>query len=151
MPQEWTIRTENSDDIPFIYATWSNCIKQGSDLGRISGTILFFTAFHKLIDSILLKETCKIRVACLPDDPNVILGFLVAYPTQIHFIFVKQVFRGLGIGRALYEAAGKPLIYTMKTSLIEPLLTKMPGLIYNPFEAVLTFKQRGVNGTEDVS
>lgn len=47
---------------------------------------------------------CSLNVvACVPDDPDTIQGFIVADPTAIHYAFVKFDFRRLGIANELID------------------------------------------------
>ena len=141
----WIIRSQLESDIPFLYATWTNCIKTSSSLGKLfrNGSV-FYKAFHELIDQILLAPDSKIFVACLPDDTHVILGFMVTQGKIGHFLFVKRPFQRMGIGKALYQAAGSPQEYSFQTNSLHSTLEKMPELIYNPFKVCVKFKQNEV-------
>jgi GNAT superfamily N-acetyltransferase len=45
-------------------------------------------------------------IACAPDLDDQILGWVCARPPHVlHYVFVKEDFRGRGLGRALFEAA----------------------------------------------
>ena len=90
-----------------------------------------------LISQFVKENIHEAVIACLPDDPDVVLGFLLASPGRgcVHFCFVKPAFRKFRIARMMWAEAFKvsePKYYTLclhsrPTSLIERL-----GLKYEP-------------------
>jgi len=60
----------------------------------------FLCPFHK--DT---NPSMTIKVACLPDDENVILGYKMGEPGhKFYYSYVKIAFRGMGIEKELEEA-----------------------------------------------
>lgn len=106
-------------DDAFIYSTWRN----GLYYGHLSKSDLppaeeFFAAQTRKIKDFL--NYASIRMACIKDAPDVILGYAV-FTGDLHleWIFVKQQFRGKGIGNFL----------TVKMKSVSPELTKTGAAI----------------------
>ena len=62
--------------------------------------------YHDIILKKILTN-CTLLVACDPEDPDVIWGY-VAFDTKdpvLHFVYVKGAFRRMGIGTRLMEEA----------------------------------------------
>lgn len=144
MAQDWTIRQANGDDISFIYATWLNSFREDSDRGYECRKSIFFAEYNLVADRILEDLNTEILVACSPENQNVIFGYLVYEPGIIHYAYVKELFRKLGIARSLFIAAETPKVITHKTRTIKPILRKHDEIIYNPF--ILYKKKEVLNG-----
>jgi hypothetical protein len=125
------IRPARPLDIPFIYETWLKSYKHDSAFGKSVRSSVFFPAYGEVIDNILLSSTTII--ACHPEEPDIILGYLVYSPTILHYVFVKEAFRGLGIARTLYETAQVPTTLSHRTGSVQDILARHSELVYNPF------------------
>jgi hypothetical protein len=78
-----------------------------------------------------------VTVACLPDNEDVILGYIVFQPNVLHYMFVKEAFRKFGIARFLYKESfgdNETITYTHKTLFVRDILSAHPLLTYNPFK-----------------
>lgn len=141
------LRQAIGSDLNFIFDTFRESVRQDTAIGRSCRTSVFKREFAKVIDHIL--EKAKVVVACMASDHNVILGYLIWEPSIIHYCFVKQAFRRLGIAKALYfEAFGHykgELQCSFKTQSLRDLFDAKPQLIHNPF---INFK-KGVSNDKD--
>lgn len=125
------IRQAIPNDINFIFSTWLKSYRKSSFVGEKVENKEFFNNYNQIIDNLLLKSTTY--VACLKDDEIVICGYICAQDDIIHYIFVKEVFRNLGIARKLIKHMEVPPTYTTHlTRMSEGLLVKF-NLKYNPF------------------
>ena len=125
------IRQPTPIDVNFIYATWLRSYRYGSAFGRSIQNSVFFPSYNRRIDRILLNSTTLI--ACLDEDPKVIVGYLIHDDEAIHYAFTKEVFRELGIFKKLLAAMPKPLsVCTHETFIAEPIIQKY-NIVYNPF------------------
>jgi hypothetical protein len=88
-----------------------------------------------VIDYILLQNDCVIRIAALPDNVDVILGYLVYQPGILHYVFVKEGFRKLGIAKDLVIQSDlkDDCKCTHKTEWVYKILRKYPDITYDPF------------------
>ena len=96
-------------DIPFIYATWLNSYRNDSLIGLSVRKSVFFENYRSVLDHLLAKDSTKVYVACAPNDPSVIFGYIVAEPEAnvLHYAFTKEAFRGFGIAKVLFKHAFK--------------------------------------------
>ena len=105
-------------DLPFILATWLRSLFYGH---RFYGSIkkdVFFRQYERLLKRVI--PLCTVEVACLSDDENVILGYVVYRGSTLHWVYVKQSWRRMGIAsRLLPEVITK---ITHKTRMIEKLI-----------------------------
>lgn len=53
------------------------------------------------MDEIFKRADINIFVACKEDDEDLIFGYIVFEPKTIHFAYVKEAFRRVGVGRKL--------------------------------------------------
>ena len=62
--------------------------------------------YHDIILKKILAN-CTLLVACDPEDPDVIWGYVAFDPKDpvLHFVYVKGAFRRMGIGTRLMEEA----------------------------------------------
>lgn len=132
MDTPWAIRGPEESDIPFIYATWLNSNYTDTDFRRSVRKSVYFEAYKRIIDNILLSA--KVSVACKSDTPSVIYGYLVTEGNVIHYSFVKDAFRSLGIAKSLYLhnfQQGQALECTHSTGSTKGFLNR--NITFNPF------------------
>jgi len=137
----YQIRSAKPADINFIYATWLNSQKYDTALGLSCRKALFFEQYRLVIDTILASEATQVLVAVLPENEDVILGYLVFQtPDTLHYAFVKEAFRKLGIAKQLIEKAypsflekNKNLYFSHSSKYAQPILKKFTNLTFNPF------------------
>lgn len=130
---EWFLRNACERDIPFIYSTWASSYRYGSPLGKSCRNKIFFPYFNRVIDWILMRDQCKIRVACSKEDANIIFGYIVFEPNIIHYAFTSELLRRFGIFNSLLREIKDPMYFTLKTFSITEIIKKYPDLIFNPF------------------
>jgi GNAT superfamily N-acetyltransferase len=68
---------------------------------------LYYDTFSQRLNYMI--ETGTVTVACSDEDAEQILGYLISGETHgkpiAHYVYVKRLFRQLGIAKALLEAA----------------------------------------------
>ena len=122
------IRDMQEEDKPFIYSTWLRGLYYGSPAFEDMDRASFFANYHNIVGALLSKSI--IKVAHLPESPDVILGYVVYSGHSLHWIFVKKAFRKMGIGRALIPESGISKV-THMTSLGRSI--KPANWVYDPF------------------
>lgn len=132
---KWKIRSAIPADINFIYSTFLKAFKHDSDVGKSVEGSVFFDEYQLVADKIL--DTADVFVACDPNNDFVIYGYLICEPSILHFAFVKEGFRRLGIAKSLYLAAehrsGEFESFTHKTHNATRVISKLK-LKFNPFK-----------------
>lgn len=134
------IRGATNADDSFIFATWLRSYRHSSQFAKRITNEVYFKRHHKVIERILERTGVTALVAVLPDDPTIILGYLIGEQFQhmpvIHFVYVKQAFRNNGIAQALFnEANFSPdhCAYSHRTYELDWIEQKFPGLTYDPY------------------
>lgn len=93
------VRAFQEDDAPFIYSTWLRGLYFGNEWFRKIDKDSFFSKYRLVVKRLL--ETCNVQMACLEEDPEVLVGYVVYKGPQLHWVYVKKDWRNNGIGRAL--------------------------------------------------
>lgn len=131
-----TIRTYRpEEDKNFIFATWLRGMYYGDSWFSMVPKAIFMSCYHKIVERFLSRPDSIALVACLKEDPSVVLGYSVYHKVEngsvLDFIFVKSAWRNIGIGRSLVP---KDLVAVSHlTKVGKNLLAKYPGVIFNPF------------------
>lgn len=123
-------------DKNFILATWLRNLYYGnSNFGEVPKDV-FMANYHRILEEHLASPNTKIKVACLKDDRDVILGYSVYRDAEersvLDYVFVKQAWRKIGIGRTLVPENVFAVTH-ITTQGLAMLKTKLPKAHYNPF------------------
>ena len=111
---EVKIRALQAADMPFIFSSWSKHDCYGNkvlkkDLGKNSGKKrAWFREKCKQIAETVARA--QVRVACLSEDPNVIIGYAVFLNHHFEFAYIKENYRSGELATLLVkgEQDGKP-------------------------------------------
>ena len=105
-------RTARPQDRDFVQGTLLNHFYEESFWAQRLTTRTFFDGHTVLVQTLLDRPTVHVLVACEKDDEDALLGFAIFEPRDefgnapvFDFLYVKKAWRGLGIGRMLFEAA----------------------------------------------
>lgn len=126
-----TTRPGKMEDASFIFATWLRGLYHGDSWFKIIPKKIFMENYHRVVEKILSSPGVEVKVACLKDDPDVILGYSVYKEDRLHWIFVKISWRNIGIAKSL--APQNVLTITHLTKVGLNIMRKYPKLIFNPF------------------
>lgn len=88
-------------DSGFLYSTMPKGVYFGSSSRQTYYRNDFFIHFQKYMKELLTHA--KVSVACMQDDPRIILGYSVFADTILHFVYVKELFRKQGIATLLLK------------------------------------------------
>lgn len=125
------IRDGITADHSFIFASWLRGLRYGHPYFELINNDAYFKHHHAAIATILDDFEVTIKVACLKEDPDVILGYSVYRNDRLDWVFVKKRWRTIGLARDLVP----PGISTVShiTSVGISLLRKHPTITYNPY------------------
>lgn len=131
-------RNPKASDRALILNAWLKSYRKAFAAEGISNTI-YYAEHHEVARSIL-ERGCVV-VACDDTNPDVIIGFIAAEVVDealvIHYLYVKNSFRGFGIGKLLYETVraqeNPEIVYCthMTDQVAKP--AKRREVIYNPY------------------
>lgn len=126
----FTVRSGLPGDLNFILATWLRGLRYGNPLFTEIDKDAYFSVYHKVIENILNHS--RVKVACLKDDQDVILGYSVIQADKVHWVHVKSEWRKIGIARSLLTE--KFNVVTHLTTLgLQILKQRCPSVKFNPF------------------
>lgn len=127
MDQPFQIRPAQASDLSFIYTTWLHGLYHSAPWWKEVSKTIFWANYRRVIEIILTHA--EVNVACVPESPDVVLGYVVHTGPVLHWMFTKKAFRRLGIAKALLPTTISD--YTHITDIGRSL--KQPGWTYNPF------------------
>lgn len=124
-------RTDGDDNL--ILSTFLRGMYYGESWFSLIPKNIFMSNYKKVAEFLVKGDKTIIRIACLPDDENVILGYSITNldSTVLHYVFVKTAWRKKGIARSLIP--NKLVAVSHLTNLGKELLTKLPETVFNPF------------------
>lgn len=94
---EVQVRSSKPEDRNFIIATWLKGQLYGDPFFAGVPQEIFFMHFSAQIERILADPEVSVDVACLADDADVILSYIVYKGPSIAWAFTKQPWRGQGL------------------------------------------------------
>lgn len=139
------IRPVETADVNFIFNSWLKSYRHGSYFAKKIRDTVFYKYHHMVCDAILRRPTTRVLMACDPEDPSVIYGYLVYEKLNtdlhnwgyvLHYAYVKSPFRKLGVGAELLKASELDpnrcalSHWTMDTDFIAK---KFPEITYTPY------------------
>lgn len=136
-----SLRQATALEIPFIAHSLIKSFRHSSSCGKKLAPGLVETQHLRLIKGVLSRPEAKTILATMVDDPNTFFGFILfekAPHHVIHYLYVKEAFRGFGIGRLLVNATQCDLDETYFTHWTYDFANarpwdRYPGLTYNPY------------------
>jgi GNAT superfamily N-acetyltransferase len=129
----YEIRDMVDSDKNFIYASFLKGLYYGDSWYSEIPKPVFMHYYKQFVQSLLDSPKVTVKIACLKEDQDVILGYsiLSADYLVIHWVFVKEKWRLKGIGRSLLPKY--PSAVTHLSKLGRKLLIKYSTVIFNPF------------------
>lgn len=90
---------EPTFDGPFIFDSWRRSYIGQSPFTQFIPRKEFDREHSKVISKLIERSTP--RIAVKTEDPDVIVGYIVFEPNILHYVYVKEAFRGFGMCRKL--------------------------------------------------
>jgi hypothetical protein len=127
------VRDYEISDKNFVMATFLRGLYYG---GYFWGEIpkdVFMQNYHFVLERLLESPNIKIKIACLKDDREVILGYSVLNKeeTILHWVFTKSAWRNIGIAKSLLPKSILAVTHLSKSGL--SILRKHETVHFNPF------------------
>lgn len=130
----YNIRLGTKNDHNFVLATFLRGLYYGNTFFNKIPKDIFMNKYKLVAQALLASPDTKLIVACLPDEPDVILGYNLTNKVEdtIYFVFIKKAWRRRGIAKSLVPP--NPKYISHLTSLGEDLLSKFETKPqFNPF------------------
>lgn len=129
----YEIRDFRISDTSFVMATFLRGLYYGDSWFSLIPKQVFMESYKPVGEAFLTSPKAKIKIACLQEDQDVILGYSILSTDNntIIWVFVKKTWRLQGLAKALTPSNPKAVMHL--TDLGRRLLTKLPNTIFNPF------------------
>lgn len=134
------VRDMIEDDAAFVY---SSLLKSHRYSRSTAGTQneIYYANHHKLVENMI--KSCKVLILCDQGDLGHIYGYGIAEEVQgiftVHFIYVKQPYRGLGLAKLIFKHLGGKediaFCYSHRTKKVEDYEKKYVTAVYHPYLA----------------
>ena len=113
----------------FIKSTYHNSIDASV---KLCNQLTWSVGMNQVINHLIQSST--VLVACLEDDTDLILGYLIYYHDRLIYCYVKQAFRQQGISKELVKELPESIKYISFCSKQMNYLTKqLKTWAFNPF------------------
>jgi hypothetical protein len=122
-------------DVPFLINSWIKSYWDGGVTLRYVDRVSYFASHHRIIEAVLSRPETAVTVIHPEGEPRVIVAYLVQGPGVVHYVYVKNAFRHLGLARTLIGDVNKDIgAVTHLTTKAERILSKN-GIHYrfNPY------------------
>jgi hypothetical protein len=127
----YDIRDFREGDRSLIMATFLRGLYYGESHFSEIPKDVFMKAYHPYVSAMPTAKNITIKVACLPDDPDTIIGYSVLTADTIVWVFVKGPWRQKGVAKSLVPSHPKYVGHL--TKLGRMLLSKVNNPSFNPF------------------
>lgn len=128
----FAIRELRMDDLNLIFSTWLRGLYYGDSWFSLIEKKVFMDNYHTILERLLTSGTARVRITCLKDDPEVILGYAVlGNPGVLHWVFVKSAWRGIGIAKGMIPEDTTAITHLTKLGV--SYLKSHNKLTFNPF------------------
>lgn len=133
MNELFEIRFYQESDFSFVKNSYMRSFRN-SNLTRFIPSEIYNPKQSKLFDNLFAKS--KILLAVNPTNENQILGYIVYNPIKncVHYVYVKNCFRGNGIASALVKKVLNP----EADSFITHLTPKLKSILFGSRVAIET-------------
>lgn len=126
-----TIRNGVFDDLDFIFSTWLRGLRYGNAWHMLIDQESYFKGQHKVIEKLLADPKTEIKVSCLKDAQEIIVGYSVYSGDTLHWVQVKSDWRKIGIATDLVPKTVKTV--TNITKIGHSILKSHKNVIFNPY------------------
>jgi GNAT superfamily N-acetyltransferase len=129
----YQVRDMVESDKAFIYSTILHGLYYGDSWFSQIPKDIFMNNYKNIISAIIDNPKNFVKVACLPEDPDVILGYSIISPTmkRIAWVYVKEKWRRRGIGRYLLPQFPASCLHL--NELGRKLMNKYSNMVFDPF------------------
>lgn len=131
------IRPYAPGDESFVYSSWLKSYWDGyaAYISAMSPQT-YWVEQRRLIARLFALPNTVVTVLASSTEPDVIVGWVMTNGQTVHYLYVKDAFRQMGLARSLLAAvdlAPSALTYSHTTKRAEAILKKHRLATYNPW------------------
>jgi hypothetical protein len=123
-----TYRPLREADLPFIMDSWTKTLRVNNEFFRQIDRDVYKQIYPEIVGNLIRAYTTT--VVCLKEDDDVLIGYICHSPNTLHWVFVKNQWRGLGIMKDIIPSGIEFVSHT--TRLFKPIIERY-GWRLNPF------------------
>lgn len=120
------------DDKNLIMASWIQGLYYGDTWFSEIPKAVFMAQYHRVLEHIVEHPDTSIKIACLKEDPDVILGYAIWQGTTLHWVFVRNKWRKIGLAKDLVPTAPAAVTHLSNVGL-SLMKRHFPKTVFNPF------------------
>lgn len=94
------IRPYRSDDLSFILSSWCRSYSESPNAAWVPRRV-FMRVYHDYIERLLSLGQLDVQLAVDPDNDEQIYGWSALSSGVVHYVYVKQLYRTLGVANEL--------------------------------------------------
>ena len=128
------VRDGREGDKNFVLATFLRGLYYGESFFSQVPKDIFFDRYKHVAQALVNDPNTILRVACLPEDEDVILGYSLQSRDSktLYWVFTKAAWRRRGVAKSLTQYSNIEYVAHL-TRLGESLLCKIGNAKLNPF------------------
>lgn len=107
----YIIRPYDISDKALIHSSWKNSLKVSATYDWMPSSV-FYNHFNKSVMDILAHKHTTVLVACDDAEQDLVLGWICAGDDELHYVYVKEIYRKMGVARKLMWKAKTALATT---------------------------------------
>lgn len=115
-----------------VYAKWMQSLRYGNQFFYLADSKSYYEAYQKYIDMLRARPKSLLRIACLTDDVDVVLGWSLIEDHTLHYVYVVKEQRRLGIAKSLVPTEIKQISHLTKIGMTI-WNNKLKSAKFNPF------------------
>lgn len=125
------IREAIDSDRNFILATWLRGLRYGNSWFEDIDSASYFSYYHNVIEIVLNNPATTVKIACLKEDPDVLIAYSVYSHDRLDWVFCKKNWRNIGVAKSLVPE--NITTVTHLTDTARSILKTRKGIKFNPF------------------
>ena len=119
------------EDKNLILSTFLKGLYYGDSIFSLMPKKLFMDNYHPLAERLLESPSVSIKISCLKDKQDVVLGYSIYTGLNLHWVFIKKDWRNIGLARSLVPEEIQKVTHLTKIGL--SMLKKYPNIVFDPF------------------
>lgn len=124
--------------IDFLYVTYLKSLRYGNPWFEDIEASVYYKIHHQILENLLLRPHAVLRIAVLPDDHDVAIGWSLSEGPLLHYVFVKAKIeaRKLGIATHLVPPGITTVTHLTKAGRI---IAKKKKWKFNPYAEPINY------------
>lgn len=103
----------------YLFVTYLKSLRFGNDFFREIDSDTYYAIHHQLLENTLKKPDVVVKLAVLPDDPDIVISWALIEKNVLHYVHTKANIeaRKLGIAKSLIPEGIDTITHLTKIGL----------------------------------